>query len=61
MGFGPNFVDWMCLLYKDLTAHVKVNGTILCNIKLDRGTRQGYPISLLIFALALEPLAAWIR
>ena len=61
MGFGPNFVRWIQLLYTEPLAQVRVNGATSQTFPLGRGTRQGCPLSPLIFALILEPLAVWIR
>lgn len=60
-GFGPNFVSWIRLLYIKPMAQVVVNNRKSQLFLLSRGTRQGCPLSPLLFALALEPLAAWIR
>ena len=61
LGFGPVFLSWIGLLYTDPLAQVKVNGKRSRTFSLHRGTRQGCPLSPLIFALVLEPLAEWIR
>lgn len=59
MGFGPTFLSWIQLLYTNPTAQVVANGHISRAFPLCRGTRQGCPLSPLLFALA--PLATWIR
>lgn len=51
----------MEVLYADPSAHIRVNGELSEPFELGRGTRQGFPLSPLQFALALEPLAAQIR
>ena len=61
MGLGQNFLSWITLLYTEPLAQVKVNGKRSRIFGLQRGTRQGCPLSPLIFALVLEPLAVWIR
>ena len=61
MGFGPNFLSWLQLLYAEPLAQVRVNGKLSNTFALQRGTRQGCPLSPLIFALILEHLAFWIR
>lgn len=61
MGFGPRFCAWIQLLYTQPLAHVAVNGRMSADFPLGRGTRQGCPLSPLLFALVLEPLAVWIR
>lgn len=61
LGFGPKFCAWIELLYTKPLAQVAINGCLSETFPLNRGTRQGCPLSPLLFALFLEPLAAWIR
>lgn len=60
-GFGGTFIEWIRLLYKHPMAAVQTNGLVSDYFALGRGTRQGSPISPLLFCLAIEPLAATIR
>lgn len=60
-GFGNTFIRWIKLLYKQPLATVQTNGLMSEYFSLGRGTRQGCPLSPLLFCLALEPLAASIR
>ena len=60
-GLGPSAVQWFKALYNIPVATVKVSGLISKPFLLHRGTRQGCPLSPLIFVLALEPLACTIR
>lgn len=61
MGFGPTFVSWLKLFYTSPRARLLVNSQQSDSFALGRGTRQGCPMSPLLFALAIEPLAALIR
>lgn len=61
MGFGPEFLGWIRLLYHQPLARVMVNNRLSETFMLHRGTRQGCPLSPLLFALTLEPLAMWVR
>ncbi|CAJ0952032.1 unnamed protein product [Ranitomeya imitator] len=61
MGFGLQFISWIRLMYSMPMARVRVNGELSRTIQLARGTRQGCPLSPLLFALAVEPLAAKLR
>lgn len=57
-GLGDSFVGWTELLYKSATARVRMGVTISSACQVGRGTRQGCPRSLLLFALAIGPLAS---
>ncbi|XP_012819057.2 uncharacterized protein LOC105947410 [Xenopus tropicalis] len=60
-GFGQSFLKWIKLLHQRPTARVRVNGITSLPFSLERGTRQGCPLSPILFALAIEPLAILIR
>ena len=60
-GFGPRFVAWVRLLYVAPRARVRTNDMSSRSFELHRGTRQGCPLSPLLFALAIEPLAMALR
>lgn len=47
-------------MYANPTARVRTNGSLSSPFRLHRGTRQGYPLSPRLFALAIEPLAILI-
>ena len=52
---------WIRTIYHSPTASVMTNGWRSETFPLARGIRQGCPLSPLLFALALEPLAESIR
>lgn len=60
-GLGPKFIAWIKLLYNQPMARVCVNAMVSRAFNLHRGTRQGCPLSPILYALALEPLATWVR
>lgn len=60
-GFGSRFISWIRLLYNTPQACVYTNDVISDYFCLSRGTRQGCPLSPLLFALAIEPLSIALR
>lgn len=58
---GEEFTNWIKLIYHSPEACVLTNGVRSPPFPLCRGTRQGCPLSPLLFALTLEPLAECIR
>lgn len=60
-GLGKQFIRCVKLLYNSLLAAVLTNGLRSSDFRTQRGTRQGCPLSPLLFALAIEPLVEAIR
>uniref|UniRef100_A0A669BRS1 Reverse transcriptase domain-containing protein n=1 Tax=Oreochromis niloticus TaxID=8128 RepID=A0A669BRS1_ORENI len=60
-GFGERFVSWIKLLYTSPQACVITNSVRSDYFPLCRGTRQGCPLSPLLFALAVEPLSVALK
>jgi len=54
-------VKWVKILYSNPKAAVITNGITSSFFNLSRSTRQGCPLSPLLFTLVLEPLASMIR
>ncbi len=60
-GFGEHFISMIKTLYHSPAASVITGNIISHPFPLQRGTRQGCPLSPLLFCLSLEPLAQAIR
>ena len=60
-GFGQNFILWIKILLNDHEPCVINGGKTTKYFILDRGTRQGDPISAFLFILALEILFLLIK
>ena len=60
-GFGKGFIKLVNLIYANTTSKIKVNGKTSLAFILERGVRQGCPLSALLYTLIAEALACAIR
>ncbi len=61
LNFGDKFIGYVKTMYKDIESMVINNGNSGKLFKLQRGVRQGCPLSTYLFITALETLANKIR
>ena len=61
MGFGPSFVSWVKLFYREVRSSVNVNGHLTSFFRLSRDVRQGCPLSPLLYVLVAEAFAVNLR
>ena len=59
--FGPDIQNWVKIFYNNVTSCVLNNGHASEFFVLERGVRQGCPLSGLLFVIAIEVLANAIR
>lgn len=55
VGLGPHMMTWIAAFYQNPSARLKINGTLSNKVTISNGTRQGSPLSPLLFILSLEP------
>ena len=60
-GFGPVFRRWIQVIYNSVPSSVKTNGWLTAFISLERGLRQGCPLSMPLYVLTVETMAVNIR
>ena len=61
MGIDGTYLNMVKAIYEKPTANIILNGEKLKALPLRPGTRQGCPLSPLLFNIALEVLATAIR
>lgn len=61
IGLGEVMLNRIARIYSNPTARVKANGVLSDPFPITNGTRQGCPLSPLLFALSLEPSLSKIR
>lgn len=61
MVFDLNFITTLQTIYLSPTARIKLNGAMSSPFYISRGTREGCPLSPLLFMLAIESLVEALR
>ena len=60
-GFGPSLKGWIETFYKNISSCVINNGMCTSQFEIQRGVRQGDPMSPYLFIIVAEVLATAIR
>ena len=61
MNISDKFIKWVRLLFKNTMAAVNLNGSPSRTFKVERGVRQGCPISPYLFLIVGETLTHTIK
>ena len=56
MGFPPFIINWIIILHTNIESVCLVNGNLSVPFNIERGVRQGCPLSMLLFVIFQEPL-----
>ena len=60
-GFGKKIISWTKILYNNIYSCIQVNGTLTDKIEYNRSMRQGCPLSMLVYVIAIEILIIKIK
>ena len=59
--FGPSFIHWIMTFHKNIQSCIINNGIMSNYFAIERGVKQGDPLSPYLFAVTIETLATAIR
>jgi hypothetical protein len=59
-GFNERFIASIRMMYEDATSAVQVHGHLSATIPIQCGVRQECPLSMILFALCLDPLLPYM-
>ena len=58
--FGPDITNWVTLFYNDIQSLIINNGHMSQSFGLQKGVRQGCPLSATLFIICLQTLSNYI-
>ena len=58
---GDTFIKWVSTIYSNANCVLGINGHFSDQIPLNRGVRQGCPLSALLYVLVIEVFAIQLR
>lgn len=61
LDIGNRMIQWISAFHYHPTANILINRELFPSLELFNGTRQGCPLSPMLFAITLEPLLAVIH
>ena len=61
MGFSKTFISWIKILYRGISSTCLINGHQGKPFPVNRGVRQGCPLSMVLYVLSQEPLYLAIK
>ncbi|CAL4189450.1 unnamed protein product, partial [Meganyctiphanes norvegica] len=56
MGFPSSIINWIMNLYKNIQSICLINGYLTNPFNIERGIRQGCPLSMIMYVIFQEPL-----
>jgi len=60
-GLGSTFISYIKILYNNIYSVLKINNELVAPLSINKGIRQGCPLSGLLYALSIEPLLVSLR
>ena len=58
---GSFYENWIKIICKDAKSKIIINNTLTDTVDIERGVRQGDPLSGILYILTIEPLLNCIR
>ena len=59
--FGPDIIQWTKTFYNDIQSIIINNGHLSETFKIEKGVRQGCPLSSILFIICLQILSSYIK